>query len=168
MDLGRQRGFLLVFFLCISRAQTMHLEHQVNYFVHALSTFLRIRADPSMQIFWISVTVALSDTFLYYYYYLSNSTERWPLVKLQKNHEGKLYPTASGFEHCPQSSLPFPSNAAFCNNSTLTVAAIVFRCCLRFFGIMASAPSTTGTTLILFQTAELIFVRSKVITLIRQ
>ena len=37
---------------------------QVNHSVHALSTFLRIRADPSMQIFWISVIVALSDTFL--------------------------------------------------------------------------------------------------------
>ena len=37
---------------------------QVNHSVHTLSTFLRIRADPSMQIFWISVTVALSDTFL--------------------------------------------------------------------------------------------------------
>ena len=37
---------------------------QVNHSVQILSTFLRIRADPSMQIFWISVTVALSDTFL--------------------------------------------------------------------------------------------------------
>ena len=37
---------------------------QVNLSVHTLSTFLRIRADPSMQIFWISVIVALSDTFL--------------------------------------------------------------------------------------------------------
>ena len=37
---------------------------QVNHSVHTLSTFLRIRADPSMQIFWISVIVALSDTFL--------------------------------------------------------------------------------------------------------
>ena len=37
---------------------------QVNHSVHTLGTFLRIRADPSMQIFWISVIVALSDTFL--------------------------------------------------------------------------------------------------------
>ena len=37
---------------------------QVNHSVHTLSTFLRIRADPSMQIFWISVIAALSDTFL--------------------------------------------------------------------------------------------------------
>ena len=36
---------------------------QVNHFGHTLSTFLRIHADPSMQIFWISVIVALSDTF---------------------------------------------------------------------------------------------------------
>ena len=31
---------------------------------HTLSTFLRIRADPSMLIFWVSVTLALSDTLL--------------------------------------------------------------------------------------------------------
>ena len=37
---------------------------QVNHSVHTLRTFLRIRADPSMQIFWISVIAALSDTFL--------------------------------------------------------------------------------------------------------
>ena len=37
---------------------------QVIILVHTLSTFLRIRADRSMQIFWNSVTVALSDTFL--------------------------------------------------------------------------------------------------------
>ena len=37
---------------------------QVNHSVHTLRTFLRIRADPSTQIFWISVTVAPSDTFL--------------------------------------------------------------------------------------------------------
>ena len=37
---------------------------QVNHSVHTLRTFLRIRADPSRQFFWISVTVALSDTFL--------------------------------------------------------------------------------------------------------
>ena len=37
---------------------------QVNHSVHTLSTFLRIRADPSMQIFWVSVILALSDTFL--------------------------------------------------------------------------------------------------------
>ena len=36
----------------------------VNHYGHKLSTFLRIRADPSMQIFWVSVRVALSDTFL--------------------------------------------------------------------------------------------------------
>ena len=32
---------------------------QVNHSVHTLCTFLRIRADPSMQIFWISVIVLL-------------------------------------------------------------------------------------------------------------
>ena len=37
---------------------------QINHFVHTLSTFLRIRANPNMQIFWTSVTVALSNTFL--------------------------------------------------------------------------------------------------------
>ena len=37
---------------------------QVNHSVHTLRTFLRIRADPSRQIFWNSVTVAPSDTFL--------------------------------------------------------------------------------------------------------
>ena len=36
----------------------------VNQYGHKLSTFLRIRADPSMQIFGVSVRVALSDTFL--------------------------------------------------------------------------------------------------------
>ena len=36
----------------------------VNHYGHKLSTFLRIRADPSMQIFWVSVRVTLSDTFL--------------------------------------------------------------------------------------------------------
>ena len=36
---------------------------QVNHSVHTLSTFLRIRADPTTQIFWISVIVALSYTF---------------------------------------------------------------------------------------------------------
>ena len=41
-----------------SVTQVSHISVQI------LSTFLRIRADPSMQIFWISVTVALSDTFL--------------------------------------------------------------------------------------------------------
>ena len=35
----------------------------VNHPVHTLSTFLRFRAGPNMHIFWISVTVALSDTF---------------------------------------------------------------------------------------------------------
>ena len=63
---------LLVFFLCISRAQTMHLRRQslksIILFMH-WGTFLRIHADPSTQIFWISVIVALSDTYYYYYYY---------------------------------------------------------------------------------------------------
>ena len=36
---------------------------QVNHSAHTLSSFLRICADPSLQIFWISVTVAASDTF---------------------------------------------------------------------------------------------------------
>ena len=37
---------------------------QVNQSVHTLSTFLRIRTDPSMQIFWVSFTVVLPYTFL--------------------------------------------------------------------------------------------------------
>ena len=37
---------------------------QVNHSVYTLSTFLRIRSDPSVQIFWISAKEALSDTFL--------------------------------------------------------------------------------------------------------
>ena len=37
---------------------------QVNNSVHTLSTFLRIRTDPSMHIFWVSFTVALPDTSL--------------------------------------------------------------------------------------------------------
>ena len=36
---------------------------QVSLSVQILSTFLRIPADPNMQIFWISVTLALLDTF---------------------------------------------------------------------------------------------------------
>ena len=47
---------LLAFFLCIS--------HSSQSFFHTLSTLLKIRSDPSMQIFWVSVTVSLSDTFL--------------------------------------------------------------------------------------------------------
>ena len=37
---------------------------QVIHSDHTLSTFLRIRADSSMLIFWVSVTVALSNTLL--------------------------------------------------------------------------------------------------------
>ena len=37
---------------------------QVIHSDHTLSTFLRIHADPSMLIFWVSVTLALSDTLL--------------------------------------------------------------------------------------------------------
>ena len=54
--------FLLVFFLCISRAQTMHLERQstqVNHSVHTLSTFLRIRADPSIIIIVIVIIIII-------------------------------------------------------------------------------------------------------------
>ena len=43
---------------------------QVNHSVNSLSTFLRIRADPSMQIFWIFVI--LPWCFLPYYYYYNN------------------------------------------------------------------------------------------------
>ena len=46
---------LLVFFLCIDQLGANHAPRasvtQVNHSVHTLSTFLRIRADPSMQIF---------------------------------------------------------------------------------------------------------------------
>ena len=37
---------------------------QVNHSVHTLNPLLKIHADPSTQIFWVSVTVACSDTFL--------------------------------------------------------------------------------------------------------
>ena len=37
---------------------------QIIHSDHTFSTFLRIRADPSMLIFWVSVTLALSDTLL--------------------------------------------------------------------------------------------------------
>ena len=56
-------GVLVVHQPCANHALGASVT-QVNHSVHTLSTFLRIRADPSMQIFWISVTVALSDTFL--------------------------------------------------------------------------------------------------------
>ena len=59
---------LLLFFLYVSGAQTMHLEHQslksIKFCSYSISTFLRIRADPSMYILWVSFTVALPDTFL--------------------------------------------------------------------------------------------------------
>ena len=42
------------------RASVTH----VSQSVHTLSTFLRIRTDPSMQILWVSFTVALPATFL--------------------------------------------------------------------------------------------------------
>ena len=42
---------------------------KVNRSVHTLSTFLRIRAAPSMQIFWISVKVALSDTLFFVFFF---------------------------------------------------------------------------------------------------
>ena len=42
----------------------------ISHTSHSLSTFLRIRADPSMLIFWISVTVALSDTLDVFYHFL--------------------------------------------------------------------------------------------------
>ena len=59
---------------------------QVNLSVQILSTFLRIRADPNMQIFWISVTLVLLDTFSIIiiiiiiitnnYYYLSDNDSK--------------------------------------------------------------------------------------------
>ena len=42
---------------------------QVNHSVHTLSIFLKIRADPSRQIFWIAVTAVVSDTYYYHYFY---------------------------------------------------------------------------------------------------
>ena len=48
---------LLVFFLCIS--------HSSQSFFHTLSTLVKIRSDPSMQIFWVSVTVSLSLILFY-------------------------------------------------------------------------------------------------------
>ena len=50
------------------------INQSFNHFVHTLSTFLRIRAHPSMQIFWISVTVALSDTSFIFFYHPTFST----------------------------------------------------------------------------------------------
>ena len=59
---------------------------QVNHSVHTLTTFLRIRADPSMQIFWITVTVALSDTFLMFFYHaLLHCTKR---TNNHRDHNG--------------------------------------------------------------------------------
>ena len=40
---------------------------QVNDSVHELYTFLRAHAHPTMQIFWISVTVAVSHIFWYFH-----------------------------------------------------------------------------------------------------
>lgn len=52
---------------------------KVNRSVHTLSTFLRIRAAPSMQIFWISVKVALSDTFFFpFFFWLVEGSSRSP------------------------------------------------------------------------------------------
>ena len=55
-------------FSFISRVHTMHApgasDTQVIHSDHTVSTFLMIRADPSMLIFWVSVTLALSDTLL--------------------------------------------------------------------------------------------------------
>ena len=58
---------LLMFFLYVSQAQIMYLERKslksIILFMH-WGTFLRIRADPSTQIFWISVRVViLSSSF---------------------------------------------------------------------------------------------------------
>ena len=54
-------------FSFISRVHTIRLwasDTQVVHSNHTLSTFLRIRADTTMLIFWVSVTLALSDTLL--------------------------------------------------------------------------------------------------------
>ena len=51
---------------CASAGRKPCTVTQVNHFVHTPSTFLRIRADPSMQIFWIAVTAAVSDTYYYH------------------------------------------------------------------------------------------------------
>ena len=54
--------------LCVHQPGAHHApgasDTQVTHSDHTLSTFLRIRADPSMLICWVSVTLALSDTFL--------------------------------------------------------------------------------------------------------
>lgn len=42
---------------------------QAIHSVHTLSTFLGICTDPRMLIFWVSVTVALSDYYYYCYWY---------------------------------------------------------------------------------------------------
>ena len=56
-------------FCANSWAQTMHLVHvtQVKHSIHKLRTFLRICADPSMQMFWIYITIPASDTFLMFF-----------------------------------------------------------------------------------------------------
>ena len=50
----------------------MHLEHQSLksiLSVYTLNTFLGIRADPNMQVFWVSISDSgsLSDTFLMFF-----------------------------------------------------------------------------------------------------
>ena len=42
--------------------------------------------------------------------------------------------------------LAVPKSAAFCSNSTLTDVPISLRCFSNAFGIVPSAPTTTGTT----------------------
>ena len=64
---------LLVLFYGTNHAPGVSVT-QVNHSIHTLSTFLRIRADPSMQIFWISVTVALSDTIYHPLLYCTKRT----------------------------------------------------------------------------------------------
>ena len=57
---------LLMFFFASAGCEpcTQGISHSSQSFCSYISTSLRICADPSMQIFWISVTVAASDTSL--------------------------------------------------------------------------------------------------------
>ena len=58
---------LLVFFFVHQPCENHAPEASVTQVIHpvyTLSTSMRIRVDPSMSIFWVSVIVALSDIFL--------------------------------------------------------------------------------------------------------
>ena len=52
---------IIIIYIIIIIYLLYHSPSGVIHSDHTLSTFLRIRADPSMLIFWVSVTIALSE-----------------------------------------------------------------------------------------------------------